>query len=110
MIINTDNQASIQAIGDPRKYSGQLFVIVAIEWINYLRKEGFAIELHWIPAYMGIDGNEMADKEAKEAIGWRQRRRYGQRVEIDTNEIAAQSPNSKRIISIVKIAIKVYAF
>ena len=38
---------------------------------------------------MGIDGNEMADKEAKEAIGWRQRRRHGQRVEIDTNEIAA---------------------
>ena len=69
VIINTDNQASIQAIGDPRKHSGQSFVIAAIEWINYLRKEGFAIELHWIPAYMGIDGNEMADKEAKEAIG-----------------------------------------
>ena len=71
VIINTDNQASIQAIEDPGKHSGQAFVIAVIQWISLLREEGYTIELHWIPAYIGIDGNEIADKEAKEAIGWR---------------------------------------
>ena len=71
VIINTDNQASIQAIEDPRKHSGQAFVIAIIQWISTLRGEGYTVELHWIPAHTGIDGNEMADREAKKATGWR---------------------------------------
>ncbi|KAM0800674.1 hypothetical protein BDR22DRAFT_805891, partial [Usnea florida] len=67
VIINTDNQASIQAIGDPRTQSGQAFVIAVTRWISILRREGYTVELHWIPAHIGIDGNEMADEEAKEA-------------------------------------------
>ena len=69
IIINTDNQASIQAIGDPGKHSGQIYVIQAVQFIDSLRDLGVTIELHWIPAHVGIDGNEQADKEAKKATG-----------------------------------------
>ena len=108
--INTDNQASIQAIEDPRKHSGQAFVIAVIQWISLFREEGYTIELHWIPAHIGIEGNEIADKEAKEATGWRQKTVHGRIIETDTNETAIQLPNNRRMISTVKTAIKTYAF
>lgn len=69
VIINTDNQASIQAMRDPGKRSGQIYVIQAIHLIDILRGHGIEVELHWIPAYVGISGNEWADKRAKEATG-----------------------------------------
>lgn len=109
MIINTDNQASIQAIEDPKKHSGQTFVIQAIHLINILRNESILIELHWVPAHIGLDGNEMADKEAKEATGWRERLNHGQRIEVDTNDTAARSPTQVKMIATVKTAIKAYA-
>ena len=108
VIINTNNQASIQAIGDPRTQSGQAFVIAVTRWISTLRREGYTVELHWIPAHIGIDGNEMADKEAKEATGWRQRKVHGRITEIDTDEIAARLSNY-RMTSTIKTAIKVYS-
>ena len=110
MIINTDNQASIQAIEDPRKYSGQCFVIAIVMWITFLRKEGYTVELHWIPAHIGIEGNEIADKAAKEATGWRQRTIHRRIVETNTNETATQLPDTRRIIATVKTAIQLYAF
>ncbi len=58
MIINTDNQASIQAIGDPGKHSGQIYVIQAVYLVNILRKQEIEVELYWIPAHVDIDGNE----------------------------------------------------
>ena len=109
VIINTDNQASIQAIEDPRTHSGQAFVIAVTKWISVLRRGGYTVELHWIPAHIGLEGNEMADREAKEATGWRQREVHGRTTEIDTDETALQLRNYRRIISTVKTAIKAYA-
>lgn len=39
--------------------------------INNLKLRGFGVELHWVPAHVGVDGNEAAYKSAKEATGWR---------------------------------------
>ena len=51
----------------------------------------------------------MADKEAKEATGWRGRRKHGRIIEIDTEETSAQSPTHVRMIANVKTAIRAYA-
>ena len=109
VVINTDNQASIQAIEDPKKHSGQTWVIQAIQLINTLRNESIFIELHWIPAHIELDGNEWADKEAKEATGWREKWNHGQIIEIDTDDTATRSPTQVRMIATVKTAIKAYA-
>lgn len=68
-IINTDNQASIRALGDPGKKSGQALVIQAIRSINEIRSQRITVELHWIPAHIEIQGSEWADQEAKAATG-----------------------------------------
>ena len=71
VFIYVDNQASIRTIGNPSSKSGQHIVQRVIEEIEKLRKDGYVIELHWVPAHMGIAGNELADKAAKEATGWK---------------------------------------
>lgn len=58
--IYVDNQASISTIGNPSSKSGQHIVQRVIEEIEKLRKDGYVIELHWVPAHMGIAGNELA--------------------------------------------------
>ena len=68
IIINTNNQASIQAIRDSGKHSEQVYVIQTIQTINTLRSLGVTIELHWIPTHINIDGNEWVDNEAKKVI------------------------------------------
>lgn len=77
VIINTDKQASIQAIGAPGKHSGQVYVIQAVALINILRIHCINVELHWISARIGIEGNEKADRKAKEATGSRERTVHG---------------------------------
>ena len=63
-----------------------------MEEIEKLRKDGYVIELHWVPAHMGIAGNELADKAAKEATGWRLKKtRKGSTRELDTGSTAAQT-------------------
>jgi len=60
-----------------------------VKFINLLRKKGIEIELHWVPAHIGIKGNEMADIAAKQATGWRQKKnKRGKLVEYDTDRTA----------------------
>ena len=49
MIINTDNQAYIQAIEDSKNHSGQVFVIQAMELINILRDAGIGVDTGFQP-------------------------------------------------------------
>lgn len=64
--IFTNNQASIAAIKTARQQSDQFVPKRIASEIQILNKN---IHIHWIPAHVGVPGNEAADIAAKEATG-----------------------------------------
>ena len=83
--------------------SGQSLVQNIITMIDGLRATGVEIDLRWVPAHVGIPGNEKADKEAKKAMGPRKiRKRNNKVVEVDTKYTALPAYGTKPLQKCVR--------
>ena len=65
--VYVDNQAAIRASANPGQQSGQYLLRDVVQGIDKLRDAGIRVQIHWIPAHVGVPGNEKADKAAKAA-------------------------------------------
>ena len=91
ILIFTDNQSALRSIPKPRKSSGQTIIQDILGVIQKVRIRGIDTEFHWVPAHLGITGNEKADIAAKKSSGWRtQARKNGRQIEIDTDKTSHQ--------------------
>lgn len=81
VLIYTDNQAAIRSSAKPKGKPGAYLLERIATQTTALQEQGLPIEIRWVPAHTGVQGNEDADKAAKEATGWRERGPAGPRAE-----------------------------
>jgi ribonuclease HI len=72
--IYIDNQAAIRSLAKLKGKPGVYLLKAIMQITEELQQDGLPVEIRWIPAHIGIWGNEQADKAAKEATGWREGR------------------------------------
>ena len=53
--VSTGNKASIAAVADPQRQSGQWMLVKIFACLGILQSKGTSIELHWIPAHIGVE-------------------------------------------------------
>lgn len=71
LTIFTDSQAAILSSHRPAQQPGQYILRLIVGFLRWLHYRGVRVEIRWIPAHIGVPGNEKADVLAKEATGWR---------------------------------------
>lgn len=69
--VYTDNQGALRTLRNPQQSSGQYLVREIIDLLEARRLRQWGTAFFWIPAHLGVPGNEMADLHAKLATGWR---------------------------------------
>jgi len=67
--IFTDSQAAMKSLAKPKRQSGQAIIKRILDEIDmlYLVRPSYALQLAWVPGYVGIERNERADQAAKSA-------------------------------------------
>jgi ribonuclease HI len=90
IVIYTDNQAAIRTSEYPIGRLGAYIIADIVHLIDKLQRgQRLQVEIRWIPAHIGVPGNELADTAAKEAAGWTAR---GQGTQTTGNTILAWHP------------------
>jgi tubulin alpha len=84
---------------NPGNQSRQYILLQILWMIENVRRKVVELELSWVPAHTGIEGNERADKAANEATGWRRIRDRGRSRDVDTVETAYRSPGYSLVAS-----------
>ncbi|XP_065564232.1 uncharacterized protein LOC136029658 [Artemia franciscana] len=67
-LICTDSKSVVSALKNIHAKNITREVLITCETISKLIDEGSSVVLHWIPGHRGIEGNEAADQEAKDAL------------------------------------------
>ena len=68
----TDAQAAVRRMATDAAGPGQCWARAAIEVCSQLRARDNIVQVRWVPAHIGIEGNEAADTFTNEAAGGRQ--------------------------------------
>ena len=63
----SDSSAALQAICRVEPSARTLQVRPVLRLLRRLRNSGRDVQVHWVPAHVGVSGNERADRQAKEA-------------------------------------------
>ena len=78
----SDSSSALVSLKNMYSISRQDIVYEVLQLANKLQKSGIRISFGWVPAHMGVKGNELADRYAKQAI---------QKQEVDINEQHSKS-------------------
>jgi Ribonuclease HI len=72
LVIFSDSQAAIKSVQNPKRPSGQYVLGSIYDHVRAIRSRQTptSITLRWIPAHVGVSGNEAADGAAKSAALW----------------------------------------
>ncbi len=63
-----DSQTAINHLKECDSAEGQALKMQIYQKAKKLLQQGYEISVRWVPGHSGIEGNERADKAAKEAV------------------------------------------
>jgi ribonuclease HI len=66
-IFYVDSLSVLQSLSNPNDHSNPL-IFEVLSYLDKIKSRGFSVLFCWVPSHVGIQGNEMADKAAKNSV------------------------------------------